>query len=187
MKLELLAKIIETIRPFLKPKIVFCTILTFTLVFWVAHLFPQLFVPIGLDSWYANNTLLIEWGVIIASVLMIITLLIKLDEWVSGKIRVKQEKRQLCKLLQELSHKELVYLFQYIKNDTLLIEFDETDPVVGSLRAKGFIYPLMGVHIGLVVKYNTSYHSSKKFEIPSKLYDFLMSNPKVFNKLLQKP
>jgi hypothetical protein len=186
MKLETLADIIKIVKPLLKAKIIFYTILILALAFWIAHLFPQVFVPLGLDAWRANNAPLIGGGVIATSALLIIALLVNLDRWTSDKLRVRREKHQLHNLLQGLSHKELVYLFQYIKHNTLLVEFDETDPVVGLLSEKGFIYPSVHVRIGSVVSYSSNYHHGQTFEMSPALHSYLMNHLEIFGKPPQR-
>ena len=187
MKLEIIADLIKIVKPFLKAKIIFYTILTLAPAFWIAHLFPQMFVLPGLDAWRANNVRFIEWGVIATTALLPIVLLVNLDRSISGKLRMRREKRQLHNSLQGLSQQELVYLFQYIKHNTLLVEFDETDPVVGLLSVKRFIYPSVGARISSVVSYRTSYHHDQTFEMPPRIYSYLRNHLEIFSKLCQKP
>ncbi len=188
--LKTVADLIKIVKPLLKAKIIFYTILTLALAFWIALIFPQMFVPFGLDAWRANNVPLIGWSVIATSALLIIVLLVKLDRSISGKLRMRREerqlKRQLQNILQGLSHKELDYLFQYIKHNTLLVEFDETDPVVGLLSEKGFVCPSVRVRISHVVSYRTSYHHGQTFEMPPALHSYLMNHREIFGKLPQK-
>lgn len=187
MKLETIADIIKIVMPLLRAKIIFYTILVLALAFWVAQLFPQVFTFLGLDAWRANNAPLIGWGVIATSALLLIALLVNLDRRISSKLRTRRQKRQLYNLLHSLSHKELVYLFQYIKHNTLLVEFDETDPVVGLLSEKGLIYPSVCARIGPIASYNSSYHHGQAFEISPELHSYLTSHLEIFGKLSQKP
>lgn len=186
MKLEPIVGIAQLVKPFLKAKIIFYTILMLALAFWVALLFPQLFTLLGLGAWRTSNVSLIGWGVIATSVLLLVALLVNLDKWISSRLRTRQEKRQFYNLLNGLSQRELVYLFQYIRHNTLLIEFDETDPVVGLLSGKGLIYPSVRAHIGSVVSYNSSYHHGQTFEMLPELHSYLTSHLEIFGKLSQK-
>ena len=120
------------------------------------------------------------------SALLLIALLVNLNRWISSKLRTRRQKRQLHNLLHSLSHKELVYLFQYIKHNTLLVEFDETDPVVGLLNEKGLIYPSVYARIGPIASYS-SYHHGQAFEMSPRLHSYLMSHLEIFGKLSQKP
>jgi hypothetical protein len=146
-----------------------------------------LFTPLGLDAWRTSNISLIGGGVIATSVLLLIAGVVNLDKWISGRLRTRQAKRQFHNLLNSLSQRELVYLFQYVKHNTLLIEFDETDLVVGLLNEKGLIYPSVWVHIGPVVSYNSSYGHGQTFEISPELHFYLTSHlVEIFGSPFQK-
>lgn len=84
--------------------------MVFTFVFWVGFLFPQAFEFLSLGSWRADNGDVMAWGVIVTSILVLVALLVKLDDWISRKLIRRRDKRDFNMLLSGLSPDELVYL-----------------------------------------------------------------------------
>jgi hypothetical protein len=187
MKIESIADIIKAVQPLLKAKTVLYTVLVLALAFWIGFLFPQIFHFLNLDNWRANNDALMGWGVVATSILLLIVLLVNFDKWISGKLRKRREKRDINHLLSNLGSDELIYLYQYIRNRTLLVEFDETDPIVGLLNAKGLIHPSTSrIRIGEIIRYRSSYHHGQPFEISPFLYRHLIDHPEIFRKLAEQ-
>ncbi len=176
MKIEPIADILKILKPILTAKTVLYTALVVVAAFWVSFLFPQVFTPLKLDTWRAKNDTLVGMGVIISSIILLITLLVHLDNWISPRLRRRQEKRSIHSLFRNLSSSELQYLYyQFIQRETLTTdEFDETDPVVGLLQTKGIIcrppYPLPG----------------EPFSISPTDYQYLTDHPELFRTVVSK-
>ena len=186
MKIESMADIIKAIHPLLTAKTVFYTTLVLTFVFWVGFLFPQVFDFFNLGNWRANNDALMGWGVIATSILLLIVLLVNFDKWISSKLRKRREKYNVADVLNNLGRDELHYLLQYIGNETLVMEFDETDPIVGLLKEKGLIYPpATRVRIGSVYSFKVR-HDGQEFDISPFLYEYLVEHPEIFGRLTKK-
>lgn len=184
MKFESLADIIKALKPILTAKIVFYATLVLAIVFWTGFLFPQSFDFFGLDSWRAQNDAVMGWGVIAANISLVIIFLVNIDNWVSRSLRKRREERHAREVFQNPSREELLYLYQYIRHKTALVEFDERDPAVGLLTTKGLIYPSMhGRIIFDNVRYNCGYDEGEPFEISPLTRNYLVEHPELFSKL----
>ena len=139
MKIESIADILKNLKPFLTAKAVLYIALVVAVASWVSFLFPQVFAFLKLDAWRANNDALIGLAIIASSITLLIVSLVKLDSWLSASLSRGQDKRFVRRLCRHLNDRELEYLYQFIQHRTTAIVFNETDPDVQSLRAKGII------------------------------------------------
>jgi len=178
--------IIKAIQPLLTAKTVFYTTLVLALAFWAGFLFPQVFDVFNLDNWRANNDTSMGWGVIATSILLFIVLLVNFDKWISSWLRKRHEKYDVADVLNNLSRDELHYLLQYIGNETLLIEFDEIDPVVGLLVAKGLIFLSRArLRLGHVYSFKVRHHP-QGYDISPFVYRYLVEHKEIFKRLSPK-
>jgi len=186
MKVESIADILKILKPVLTAKTVLYTALAVAVAFWVSFLFPQIFAPLKLDAWRANNDTLIGVGIIASSITLLIVLLVNLDSWVSARLRRGRDKRFVRRLFRDLSASELEYLYQFIWHRTTTIEFDGTDPVVGLLQTKDIIYPSSRVYIGRLAKYKCRFGHGEPFNIAPIIYKYLIDHPELFRKVVSK-
>ena len=174
MKIEPIADILKILKPILTAKTVLYTALVVVAAFWVSFLFPQVFTPLKLDTWRAKNDTLVGIGVIISSIILLITLLVHLDNWISPRLRRRQEKRSIHNLFRNLSSSELQCLYQFIRHKRLTNVFDETDPVVGLLQTKGIIYRQPYALYG------------EPFSISPTDYQYLTDHPELFRNVVSE-
>jgi hypothetical protein len=186
MKIESIADILKVLRPALTAKTVLYTVLVVAVAFWVSFFFPQVFAPLKLDVWRANNDTLIGVGIIVSSITLLIVVLVNLDSWVSPSLRRERDKRFVRRLFRGLSVSELEYLYQFIWHRTTTIVFDGTDPVVGLLQTKEIIYPSSRVYIGRLAKYKCRFGHSEPFNIAPIIYKYLIDHPELFRKIVSK-
>jgi hypothetical protein len=183
MKIEPIAEILKILKPILTLKTVLYTSLVVAVAFWMSFLFPQVFAPLKLDTWRADNDTLIGLGVIASSMILFITLLVNLDNWISARLRGRRDKRFVRNLFRDLfrdlSSSEMQYLYQFIWHKTLIIEFDETDPVVGLLQTKGIIFPSPRVYLRLLVRYKCRFDEGEPFSIEPTVYEYLTEHPQL--------
>jgi hypothetical protein len=186
-KIEPISAIIKVIQPLLTAKTVLYTTLILTLAFWAGFHFPQVFGFFNLDNWRANNDTLMGWGVIATSLLLFVVLSVNVDKWISSWKRKRREKQEFADVLSDLSRGELQYLLQYFGNRTLLMEFDENDPVVGLLVAKALIFPSRArLRLGHVHSFKVRHHP-QGYNISPFLYKYLLEHREIFRKLAPKP
>lgn len=152
---------------------------------WSVLLLPKsVFVFLYLDDLRTNNLEKIGGLAFVATFIFVLGLLYKSVTWASSKLNARREKHQIHVTFQNLSTSELTYLYQYIQNRIMLIEFDETDPVVGLLCDKGLIYPSLGVRIGdNPVRYRSNYDYGQPFNILPFVYDYLVRHPELLAKV----
>jgi hypothetical protein len=118
---------------------------------------------------------------------MLIVLLANAHKWISNGLRKRHEKHYIADTVNNLSHDELHYLLQYIRNKTLLMEFDETNPVVGLLAAKCLISPSMvRIRTGHVYSFKVRHHP-QEYEISPFVYRYLVEHPEISRGLTPKP
>ena len=151
---------------------------------------PQcVFDALNIGNLRSNNLDVIGAIAYTASFIFVVGLLYQSAVWVCSKLsersKKNRERRQVQDVFDSLDHNELLYLHQFIRNRTTLIEFDETNPVVALLREKGVIYPVLGrVRNGPIPSYNCTYTTGQPFEIPATVYDYLAKHPELFDRLL---
>jgi hypothetical protein len=186
VKIESIADILKILKPVLTAKTVLYTALVVAVAFWVSFLFPQIFAPLKLDAWRANNDTLIGVGIIASSITIPIVLLVTLDSRVSAGLRKRRDERCERRLCRDLSASELEYLYQFIWHKTTTIEFDETDPVVGLLQTKEIIYPSSRVYMGRLARYKCRFDHGEPFNIAPTIYQYLNDHPELFRKVVSK-
>lgn len=178
--IESIADILKILKPILTAKVMLCTALIVAAAFWVSFLFPQIFTRLKLDTLRAKNDRLIGVGVIISSIILLIVLLVNLDNWISAGLSfIRNHSR-----FRNLSSSEIQYLYQFIRHKTLTIGFDETDPIVGLLQTKGFIYPSPLVDVGRLVRYNCGFDHGEPFSISPTDYQYLTDHPGLFRNVV---
>ncbi|MCP4607569.1 MAG: hypothetical protein GY845_02480 [Planctomycetes bacterium] len=166
------------------------------IVFFVATfaysllLFPQSMLDFySIGSLITNNRDKIGATAYLASFTFVFGLLYQSAVWIhnkkSKKVKGDQEKLQTQSIFDDLSLKELLFLLQFIMNQTTLIIFNETDPTVALLCEKGMIYPTRSrVHFGYAPSYNCISVTGRPFKIWPTIYDHLTKHPEIFDKLL---
>ncbi len=85
-------------------------------------------------------------------------------------------------MYKNLSEEELLYLFQFIRYRTTLIEFNSTDPVVSILENKGFIYRSMSaafIHTS-TPRFRSNYDYGQPYEILPDVYQYLIANLDIY-------
>lgn len=153
-------------------------------------LLPQsMFDALNIGGLRTNNLDKIGATAYTASFILVFGLLYQSAAWIrnklSKKVKENRERLQVQGVFDDLSHRELLYLFQFIRNRTTLIEFNETDPVVALLREKGMIYPFLGrVRIDYTPSYNCTYMTGQPFEISATTYDYLAKHPELLDRFL---
>lgn len=150
----------------------------------------EVFEFFHIDDLRTNNLDKIGVAAFLATSTVILGSLYKMVGLVSNKLRnvltSKQTKRELDNLFSGLSLNELLYLHLYIAHQTTLIEFDENDPIVASLTAKGLIYPSERVRIGHVVRFGRHFGHGQSFHVPPSVYNYLVLHPEFLSKVLTK-
>jgi hypothetical protein len=140
-----------------------------------------------IDNLRTNNIELIGSVAFLATFVVVLSSLYKVVDLVLSKLRdsvkTKQAWRELDNLFAILGRNELLYLNLYPKHQTTLIEFDEDDPIVASLHAKGLIHPTGYVRIGDVVRYRRHYGRGEVFQISSSVYDYLVQDSELSSKV----
>jgi hypothetical protein len=180
---EIIVGLMKSILPLLKAKTVLYVTMVLAIAFWVGHLFPQVFSFFKLDAWRAENESLIGSATIIATITFVIFLLLLFDSFVLSKLIRVRERRFVNNLFRELSTPELLYLFQFVRNNTTAIEFNRTDPTVGLLCEKGIISQSHSVLTGDAVQFRTSYFNGEVYEIHPSTFQYLKEHLSLFDKL----
>ncbi len=186
MKLELFGDILKSILPFLKARTVFYFSLIIMLAFWAAFLFPTILDFFKLSVWQVNNAALISWGTIATTLFFIIIVLVNLDNKVSRKLDKRHQKKGEQKKFQDLSTAELIYLYQFIYHNTTLVEFDETDPVVGQLSNKRLIFPSIsnGFRRMSNPRFRSSYEYGCNYEISPEDFQYFSEHLELFQSII---
>jgi len=178
MKLDSLGVILKFLIPLVKAQTVFYLSLIIMVVFWIALKFPQALNFFELDAWRVNNGNVLGLGTFISTTFFIFIFALKVDSW-AAKTRIdNRQNRQERSKYKDLGSEEFLFLFQFVLNRSTVVEFDSTDPVVGLLCKKGFIYEstLVVFPHTSTPRFRWSYDHSKAYEIHPEIYKYLSEN-----------
>jgi hypothetical protein len=100
----------------------------------------------------------------------------------------KREEKNIGKIIHNLSHDELAFLFQFKQRQTTLLAFDRTNQIVRLLTTKGLIRPSYSALdcFDAPATYKTSNFNDncQPFELTDITNKYLIEHPGVFDKIL---
>jgi hypothetical protein len=118
----------------------------------------------------------------------VIVSLINLDSWFYTRRITKRQKNREQSIYRSLNSEELLYLFQFIRYRSTLVEFNSREPVVRLLSHKGLIHQSLTDIFpnSSTPKFRWDYDYSKIYEISPETYEYLSKNKDLFFKELNR-
>lgn len=180
-----ISDILKQTRSMLKSNIGFYTIMVTTLVFWIAFLIPDVIGLFKLEKLRAVIEPLIGAGVVLFSVVFVVLLVLRLNDWLSGRREEGTRKSYAARMFDDVSNAELLYLAQYLRHQSIQIAFDDADPIAGSLMDKGLIFPEASPDP--TPSFNVQRGLGQTFRISPLAYQYLSDHPQLVKERAQQP